>query len=168
MIMNRNVVFGIAGIVLGAIGAYVALQLRPAPPPPPPSPAPLVRACPLGFPAADRCAYVDVVTVDGALKIAEIPDIQMSAQGTIWWFITTAGYTFPANGIDFANPGPAPKVPAPSSVIDPNDCKPMPPNDSRFKCVNKHPTGGGVKYAYKVTLTGTPPVNPSDPFVVNN
>jgi len=158
--MNKNVVFGILGILLGAAGAYALLDIiRPFPPAPP------TPNCPGGLGASDRCIEVAVITVGGQPQIAPIADVTMSAQGAIWWVIKTSGYTFPANGIDFANPGT--KLAAPAGTF--SGCTPMPPNDQRYKCVNSHPQASPTTpYGYKVTLSVSPAVTPLDPFIVNN
>lgn len=74
--------------------------------------------------------------------------------------ISIQSYKFPDNGIAFR---------ASDGGTGVFDCRKQ--NDTKFKC--KDPSGKIGKYKYTVTLVGAPqpdplPVNPLDPFVVND
>ena len=146
--MNKTMIVGIGAAIAGAVAVLVYMAAV-APPPPPPGP------CPGSNP---HCLVVSVITVGG---VAQIPPIQDHySQGpnvSITWEIGTVGYTFAANGIEF------------NSKADP-----LPPGEfacslmssTKFKCIDRGHTPG--KFAYKVTLAGSPAVPPLDPFVINN
>ena len=140
----------------------------PHPSPPPPS----TRAgCPSGAGADDRCIDVFVISVGGQPQIQPIADEAMQRQGAIWWTIRTPGYTFPLNGIDFANPGTPPPGSPPKTLAggEITGCTQMPPANTRYKCINHHRTNSpATGYGYKVTVSGTPAVPSLDPFIINN
>jgi hypothetical protein len=167
--MNKSVLAGIAGVVIGIAVAYLLLdKIRPPAPPPPPPPPVAAVSCP-GAGANDRCVEVAVVMVGGQPQIASIPDVAMPSQGVIFWVSSTTGWTFPADGIDFANPGTPPPGSPPKTVAPAGEffnCGQMPPGNSRYKCNNKHGSNG--TYAYKVTVVNGGTTLTLDPFVVNN
>jgi len=159
--MNKSVVAGIVSVVVGVALAYGAGELVVAHAQQPGGPG-----CPPGLGDKDRCIEVTVTMTGGQPTIQAIPDQTMSAPGAIWWHVKNSpGYSFPNDGIDFANPGA--KAAAPANTF--TQCGPQPPGNQRFKCVNNHPVADPTHpYGYKVTLSGSPAVAPLDPFVVNN
>ena len=155
--MKTNVFVTVSLIV----GIVIGLVLRPILFPPSPLPPPVAGLC---ANPSDRCIEVLVVTVAGQPQIAPVGTVSLPGQGAIFWTIGTPGYTFPANGIDFANPGgnPSTKPVAPSGEFS---CGPMPGN-AVFKCIDRHGSMG--TFGYKVTLSGSPAVQPLDPWIINN
>jgi hypothetical protein len=163
--MRTNVFVAVGGLIVGIVIALVLVPLLFPPPPIAKGP------CSGGNPN-DHCIDVMVIMVGGQPQIALIADEQMKARGEIFWTIKNSpGYSWPANGIDFANPGgtPATKPVAPAGEF--TNCGPMPGNTT-FKCHNGHGTIGS--FGYKVTLATltttppTPPVPSLDPWIINN
>jgi hypothetical protein len=70
----------------------------------------------------------------------------------ITWQMMSSGYTFPSNGIVFAN------------AETEFDCH-VEANGRRFTCRDRHTKAG--KYKYTVNITGSPSVAPLDPWIFN-
>lgn len=71
----------------------------------------------------------------------------------ITWQSMNAGYTFPGNGIVFSSGG-----------AEFENCH-VEANGRRYMCHDKHMTSGMHKYT--INLTGSPAVQPLDPFIQN-
>ncbi len=66
----------------------------------------LLNACATGaLRMAADAARVTNVSVENGYIIVDQEPIVVHARGAIRWNITTPGYSFPANGIEFKNPG---------------------------------------------------------------
>jgi len=160
--MNKSIGVAIAAAVIG--GAF-ALILKPVlfPPPPPPL---LTGPCTSGNP---HCKIVRVIMVAGKPQIQPIADESVNAPAVIFWEIETAGYTFPANGINFypASTTKDPGTAAPAGEFF--NCGPLGTSTTVYKCNNKHTPGGPPgPFGYTVTLSGSPAVPSLDPYILNN
>ena len=112
------------------------------------------------FTAGGSCGgnYCAGVTVKNG-KISDIPDIKVQGGNVvITWTIGTQGYTFPANGIgSFTPTPPAGEFQCVNSA-------------TVFTCIDKNTVSGSgpKRYKYTVTLDGSPPATPLDPYIINN
>ena len=151
--MNNTIAVAIGGVVVGALlvigyNTYVAPQTGP---------------CTGG---QAHCKIVRVITVNGQTQIQPISDETVNAAGVIFWEIETAGYSFPAKGIDFY-PATTTKPPANAAPVGEfHNCGPSPANNRVYTCNDKHSAMG--TFGYTVTLTGSAAVPPLDPYVVNH
>jgi hypothetical protein len=156
--MNKSLGVTIAAAIVGAALALILKHvLFPTPP--------LTGPCSSG---QDHCKVVRVITVAGQPQIQAISDERFTAAGVMFWEIETAGYTFPAKGIDFY-PATTTKLPATAAPAGEFfNCNPMPGN-TVYKCNDKYTPGGPPgPFGYTVTLDGSPAVAPLDPYILNN
>ena len=118
---------------------------------------------PLKCTGANRCwAKVGVKNCGARCDVAlqyDVIEILPNVIGDVSWEIQDTGYEFPDNGIVVDDGG---KV---FRCRHEQDRK-------RFVCANAHPPnpqGTGVQiYKYTINLRGPLPVNPYDPFMVND
>jgi hypothetical protein len=150
--MRNNVLSAIGGLIVGALLVFLYFTGL----------APLTGGRPGPCPGNPHCIAISV----SAGVIAQIPDHQVHDAGAvIYWYIATAGYSFPDKGIDFypTPPKPAPNQAPPGEF---KNCGPMPQDNTTYKCIDAYHTMG--KFGYTVTLNGSPAVTPLDPYVINN
>jgi hypothetical protein len=83
---------------------------------------------------------------------SETLEVPRGNSPNITWQMMSPGYTFPSNGIVFANAG------------NEFDCH-VEANGRRFSCHDRHTKPG--KYKYTVNISGSPSVPPLDPWVDN-
>ncbi len=108
--------------------------------------------------------FVDSSTGTPTIKLNQDDvEYQRHGQGAIFWQIdsSASAYTFADdNAITFSL---KPKGDDPAGEFN---CKVMPQtNNQTFKCSARGTKG---RYGYTITLAGSPPVTPYDPWVVNN
>jgi hypothetical protein len=158
--MNKSI--GVA-IVAAVIGGALALVLKPLLFPP--EKPHLTGPCTSG---QEHCKIVRVIMVAGKPQIQQISDESVNAPAVIFWEIETAGYTFPANGINFypASTTKDPNTAAPAGEFF--NCGLLGTSTTVYKCNNKHTAAGTGPFGYTVTLSGTPPVPSLDPYIINN
>ena len=123
----------------------------------------VTEKAPLKCTGANRCwSKVGVKNCTTRCDVAiqyDVMEILPNVRGDVSWELQDASYEFPDNGIVVDDAG---------SVFR---CR-HEQNRKRFVCANSHPAnapGTGVQiYKYTVNLRGPLPVNPLDPFMVND
>jgi hypothetical protein len=149
--MRTNVLVAIAGVIVGGLIVLVYYVLVPFRVPAP---------SPCG--GSPHCIDVSVIMVGGQPQIPTIADENVHNQGVpIFWKIATPGYSFQNNGIVFSKPGYPPPPPG-EFTCGPIGNSPF----TTFKCIDQYHAKG--KWAYTVTLDGSPVVPPLDPFIIND
>jgi len=123
----------------------------------------VTESAPLKCTGANRCwSRVGVKNCVARCDVAiqyDVMEILPNVKGDVSWELQDPSYEFPDNGIVVDDGG---KV---------FSCR-HEQNRKRFVCANSHPVnapGTGVQtYKYTVNLRGPLPVNPLDPFMVND
>jgi hypothetical protein len=131
---------------------------------------------PVPKPAADKTIRVWVIPAGGGAAEIDIESVTATDKdhGAIWWKLETAGYSFPANGIAAGSGSPA--LPAGCKALTAGQfneafhtCQPMPPGNTKFKCVRKgnYVPDKCYKYVVTVAASGVPAAPPLDPWIKN-